>query len=108
VGHQAWTNQTQSLRNTTNLTGLKIELGNGDHGWLIFESSLLRLTRILVETLYGDPATFTAAALGVLHRLYPTQDAIAENFSAHHPQWQGFQDAGYFDAFRRIEMILHC
>ena len=108
TGHQAWTNQTQSLHNAANVMGLIVELGDGSHGWLVFESSLLRLTRIIVEPLAGDPVLFTAAALGVLHRLYPTQDAIAENFSARSPLWSGFQEAGYFDAFRRIEMILRC
>ena len=43
--------------------------------------------------------------LQTLHEFFPTQDAIAENIPSTSPAWAGFQQAGYFDAFRRIEMV---
>ncbi len=105
-GHLAWTNQPESMRNARDLSGLIIELSNGERGWVTFHASLLQLSRIIVEIEAGPPEAMTATVLEVLHRLYPTQDAIAENFSAHDPRWAGFQKAGYFDAFRRVEMAL--
>ena len=104
-GHQAWTNQIESLHNVTELTGILLETDDGGQGWVTFQASLMQLKRVIVEVRRGDAAKVSAALLTVLHRLYPTQDAIAENFSVHDPIWQGFQEAGYFDAFRRIEMI---
>ena len=104
-GHQAWTNQIESLHNVKELTGLFLETEDGGQGWLVFQASLMQLKRLIVEVRRGDTAQMTADLLNVLHRLYPTQDAIAENFSVHDPSWHGYQAAGYFDAFRRIEMI---
>jgi hypothetical protein len=46
----------------------------------------------------------TATILHVLHQRHKRQDAIAENVPDDN-QWPGFEQAGYFDSFRRIEMV---
>jgi hypothetical protein len=45
----------------------------------------------------------TEAILTVLHQRHKRQDSIAENL-CEDEKWLGFQKAGYFDSFRRIEM----
>ncbi|MDT8307286.1 MAG: GNAT family N-acetyltransferase [Anaerolineae bacterium] len=100
-----WINQTESVRNARDVGSLVIETEDGGHGWVTYKTSLLRLTRIIVATTSGDPAQLTAALLQTLHDFYPTQDAIAENIPADDPRWHGFLQAGYFEAFRRIEMV---
>ena len=100
-----WLNQNESLQKVADLSSLVIETVDGGQGWVTFKTSLLRLTRIVVDVLAGDPAAVTTAALQTLHEFFPTQDAIAENIPAKAAIWPGFQDAGYFDAFRRIEMV---
>ncbi len=100
-----WLNQTESLHNVSELSSLVVETAGGGRGWVTYKTSLLRLTRIIVNVLEGDPAGVTTALLQTLHEFYPTQDAIAENIPAEAPIWPGFQQAGYFEAFRRIEMV---
>lgn len=106
-GWPAWTNQTESLTHVPNLTLIEIQLKDGSVGWVSYHASLLRLTRIIVDVLVGDPVEVTTAVLHTLHRLHPTQDALAENIPADDPKWPGFQKMGYFETFRRIEMVKH-
>jgi ribosomal protein S18 acetylase RimI-like enzyme len=100
-----WINQTESLRNDGEVSALVVETKEDGLGWVTYKTSLLRLTRIVVDVTYGDPAAVAAAALQTLHEFYPTQDAIAENIPSDDSKWPGFLAAGYFEAFRRIEMV---
>jgi ribosomal protein S18 acetylase RimI-like enzyme len=99
-----WLNETKSMQNVRNLSALLIELENGGRGWVTYHAGLLQLTRIIVEVVTGNPAKVTAAVLYALHRRHKRQDAIAENLFDDE-KWLGFQQLGYFDAFRRIEMV---
>ncbi len=100
-----WLNQNESLHKVAELSSLLIETHDGGKGWVTFQTSLLRLTRIVVNIISGAPAPVAATILQTLHEFFPTQDAIAENVPANAPWWPGFQQVGYFDAFRRIEMV---
>lgn len=103
-GQPNWLIQTQSMQNVHNLSGLLVELRDGGRGWVTYHAGLLQLTRIVVEVTAGDPAGVTEAVLNVLHQRYKRQDAIVENI-CDDAQWVGFQQAGYFESFRRIEMV---
>ena len=100
-----WLNETESMHNVRNLSALLVELQNGARGWVAYHGGLLQLTRIVVDVTSGDPVETTAAILYVLHQRHKRQDAIAENIPAGDPKWPGFEQAGYFESFRRIEMI---
>ena len=100
-----WLNQTESLRNVDGLSALLVDTENDGQGWVTYKTSLLRLTRIVVDVVAGEPAEVSAAVMQSLHSYYPTQDAIAENIPVDDPKWPGFMQAGYFEAFRRIEMV---
>jgi len=99
-----WLNETETMHNLRNLSALLVELNNGGRGWVTFHAGLLQLTRIVVEVVAGDPAEVATTVLHLLHRRYKRQDAIAENV-LDDEIWQGYQQAGYFDAFRRLEMV---
>lgn len=99
-----WLNETESLLNVRNLSALVVELHNGGRGWVTYHAGLLQLTRIIVEVTAGDPTEVTETVLHVLHRRHKRQDAVTENL-LEDAQWIGFQKMGYFDSFRRIEMI---
>lgn len=99
-----WLNETASMQNARNLSALLVELENGGRGWVTYHAGLLQLTRIVVEVVTGDPVEVTTAVLQTLHQRHKRQDAIAENLPEDE-RWVGFQQAGYFDAFRRIEMV---
>jgi GNAT superfamily N-acetyltransferase len=102
-----WLVETESMRNVPNLSAFLVELSDGGRGWVSYNASMFKLSRIYVEVLEGDDARVTAAALLTLHRYNRVQDAQIENLPADDPRWPGFQAMGYFDAFRRIEMVRH-
>lgn len=99
-----WLNETETFQNVSNLSGLLIELKDGGRGWVTYHASLLQLTRIMVEVISGDAREVTTCLLNVLHDRHKRQDAITENLFDD-DIWCGFQDAGYFESFRRIEMV---
>jgi GNAT superfamily N-acetyltransferase len=99
-----WLNETETMYNLRNLSALLVELHNGGRGWVTYHAGLLQLTRINVEVVTGDPVEVTATVLQVLHRRHKRQDAIAENILSDE-LWEGYQKAGYFDVFRRLEMV---
>lgn len=100
-----WLNQNESLEKVTDLSSLVVETTEGGGAWVTFKTSLLRLTRIVLNVFEGPPVAVAATLLETLHEFFPTQDAIAENIPAQAPFWPGFEQVGYFEAFRRIEMV---
>ncbi len=98
-----WLNEMESFHHVKNLSALVVELLDGGRGWVTYHAGLLQLTRVCVEVTVGDPAEVTAAILHVLHQRHKRQDTITENL-LDDETWEGFKTAGYFEAFRRIEM----
>lgn len=93
-----------TLQTARNISALLVELEDGSQGWVSYQATFLQLKHIIVEVLSGDPVNVTAAVLHTLHQHHMQQDAIVENIPDD-ASWQGFQKAGYFEAFRRIEMM---
>jgi ribosomal protein S18 acetylase RimI-like enzyme len=100
-----WLNETESMENVANLGALMIRCQDGCGGWASFDVGKFQLTRIVVEVTCGDPVLVSAALLRAIHRHYPTKDTVIENIAADDPKWPGFQKLGYFDSFRRVEMV---
>lgn len=92
------------LHQTSHLSGLLVEFQDGSQGWVSYQATTLQLKRISVQVMRGAPATVTALLLEVLHRFHAAQDAVVENIPDDE-RWQGFLRAGYFETFRRIEMV---
>jgi len=99
-----WLNQTESLRNIAGLSGLMVELEDGSRVWAVYHVGLYKLENIVVEVVKGDLRKVTTAVLSALHNHHPMRDSVAANL-LEDEQWEGFKEAGYFDAFRRIEMV---
>jgi ribosomal protein S18 acetylase RimI-like enzyme len=93
------------LHESAHLSGLWVEFQNGSEGWVTYRATALQLKRIWVEVVRGDAANVTAGLLEIMHLMHGAQDAIVENI-AEDDQWAGFMQAGYFEVFRRIEMVL--
>ncbi|MDX1616276.1 MAG: GNAT family N-acetyltransferase [Candidatus Promineifilaceae bacterium] len=102
-----WLLETESLANVGNLSALQVDFVDGSRGWVAFHLDRLMLSHIYVGVKRGEVTDVTVQLLSVLHGRYPTKDAITENLPAESNLWAGFQKAGYFDAFRRTEMVLH-
>jgi len=108
VGHdrgtQPWTNQSESLFNAFEVSGLRLTLADGSRGWLVYQRQKFLLTRFAFKTEVGDPATVAYALLSHLHNQYPRLDTQIENIQVNDPHLPAFYKMGYVESFRRIEM----
>ena len=108
VGHdrgtQPWTNQSESLINANEVSGIRLTLADGSRGWLVYQRQKFLLTRFAYKTEAGDPATVAYALLSHLHHQYPRLDTQIENIQVNDPHLPAFYEMGYIEAFRRIEM----
>ena len=93
-----------SLHESPHLSGMLVEFYDGSRGWISYHVTTLQLTRISVEIIRGEPAKTTANLLELMHHLHAAQDAVIENIPDDE-RWAGYQQAGYFEVFRRIEMV---
>ncbi len=108
VGHdrgtQPWTNQSESLFNANEVSGLRLTLADGSRGWLVYQRQKFLLTRFAFKTEAGDPAKVAYALLSHLHHQYPRLDTQIENIQVNDPHLPAFYEMGYIESFRRIEM----
>ncbi|HNT24110.1 MAG TPA: GNAT family N-acetyltransferase [Anaerolineales bacterium] len=103
--HLTWINEPASMYNATSLQGLTISLPSGGYGWMVYRYHKFRLSHFVLHTQRGDPHEVGRALLAHLHFKFPRQDAYAENVPEHDPHCPAFADLGYFEVFRRVEMI---
>lgn len=103
-GTQPWTNQSESLFNAQEVSGLHITLADGSRGWLVYQRQKFTLTRFIYKTEVGDPVKLAYAFLTHLHHQYPRLDTQIENIQVNDPHLPAFHQIGYVESFRRIEM----
>lgn len=106
--HITWINAYESMRNTPDFEGLKIELPNGSTGWLVYRNTKFTLrstlSHLIIYTEHGDPQVVGTQLLLNLHNRYSHHDTYAENIHKNDPHLSAFQASGYFANFSRIEM----
>jgi GNAT superfamily N-acetyltransferase len=103
-GTQPWTNQSESLFNAQDVSGLRLTLADGSEGWLVYQRQKFTLTRFAYKTESGDPIKMALAFLSHLHYQYPRLDTQLENIQVNDPHLPALYEMGYVEAFRRIEM----
>jgi ribosomal protein S18 acetylase RimI-like enzyme len=103
-GTQPWTNQSESLFNAEDVSGLRLMLPDGSEGWLVYQRQKFTLTRFVYKTETGDPVKMACAFLSHLHYQYPRLDTYLENIQVNDPHLPAFHQMGYIKTFRRIEM----
>jgi len=103
-GAQPWTNQSESLFNAGDVSGLRLMLPDGSEGWLVYQRQKFTLTRFVYKTENGDPVKMALAFLSHLHAQYPRLDTHLENIQVNDPHLPAFYQMGYVESFRRIEM----
>ncbi len=103
-GTQPWTNQSESLSNAAEVSGLRLTLVDGSTGWLVYQRQKFLLTRFAFKTETGSPVEMARAFLSHLHHQYPRLDTYLENIQVHDPHLPAFYENGYVESFRRIEM----
>jgi ribosomal protein S18 acetylase RimI-like enzyme len=103
-GTQPWTNQSETLSNASEVSGLRITLVDGSTGWLVYQRQKFLLTRFAFKTQTGNPVDMARAFLTHLHHQYPRLDTQLENIQVNDPHLPAFHETGYVESFRRIEM----
>jgi ribosomal protein S18 acetylase RimI-like enzyme len=103
-GTQPWTNQSESLSNASEVSGLRMTLVDGSLGWLVYQRQKFLLTRFAFKTQTGNPVDMARAFLSHLHHQYPRLDTHLENIQVGDPHLPAFFEMGYVESFRRIEM----
>ncbi len=102
----SWLDETTSLVKASSLGALRVELANGGRGWMVYQSSIFQLGRLVLQTEAGDPREVARALVHALHTEYTIQDTNTENIPIDDPHLPGLLDMGYIESFRRIEMRL--
>lgn len=100
-----WVEETASLLNTGSIQGVQITLANGETGWLIFQKTTFQLTHFVFAP--GCSPALLRALLGKVHQDFPQMDTKIENIPADDMIWKIYQQMGYVESFRRIEMVLN-
>lgn len=102
---QTWINDFSSMANADDVQGLSLNLDDGSCGWLVFRKKIPTLTHIVLHTERGNPEIVGGCLLRQLHFLHPRFDTYAENIHCSDPHLPVYLSMGYFEAFRRTEMI---
>jgi len=106
--HITWINAFESMRNSPDVEGVKVELANGSTGWLVYRNTKFTLrstlSHLIMHTEQGDPQEVGTQLLLNLHTRFPHHDTYAENIPHDDPHLSAFQASGYFTNFSRIEM----
>jgi GNAT superfamily N-acetyltransferase len=100
-----WLNERESFQDAADVRGMIVDIDGGGRGWVVYQSGEFQLSHIVIGILEGDPGQVSASVLQALHRRYPSQDAVMENLPVASACWLGFLSVGYFEAFRRNEMV---
>jgi ribosomal protein S18 acetylase RimI-like enzyme len=101
----AWTNQTETFLNAGDAQGICCELPEGQRGWMIFRKQKFYLSHFVLHTLVGEPTMVAQALLANLHNKYPLVDTHIENLPINDPHLPIFEEFGYLEAFRRVELV---
>ena len=103
----SWINQTETYAKLLpQLAGLHITVPDVGRGWVIYEDNRFQLRRLSIEVEEGDEFVMTGKILEVLHQVAAKRDASLENLPAESKQWAAYQEAGYFETFRRTELCV--
>ena len=100
-----WINAIESMENASMFQGFSLQMKSGAKAWMVYRHKKHSITHFVFHTERGNPAKMARNLLLYLHLQYHRMDAYAENFFADDPHLPAFFDLGYFEAFRRIEMV---
>jgi len=102
----SWVTANQSLAHVANLSALVADIPGIGRGWLVYQSSLFQVTRLVLELAVGASIDVAASLLQHLHWRHSVQDTAVENLPIQNEMWPVFKRLGYLISFTRIEMVL--
>ena len=103
---QTWINDVRSMSNATDMMGMYLTMEDGSEGWVLYRKKTPSLSHIILHVEKGNPKIVGHNLLQYLHSTNPRFDTYAENIASCDELIPAFLSMGYFEAFRRTEMIL--
>lgn len=101
----SWVDEGRSVLRAGCLAGVRVRLPDGAEGRAVFRAAVFQLSHLVLDG-DADRPDLTAALLAAVHERCAGFDTKVENLPADSPRWPVFQQFGYVEAFRRIEMTL--
>jgi ribosomal protein S18 acetylase RimI-like enzyme len=107
IPHASWVEEPRSILQSGDLKGFHMLLDDGSEGWMVYQYKPFELSHLVFFAPPGPNAEKVAYNLVYhLHRQHHQHDTKLENVAVDSPYWPVLQQMGYFETFRRIEMIL--
>ena len=75
--HLTWITALDSMRNTPDVSGVRVELADGSSGWLVFRCHKFFLSHLVFHTEQGSPVKVGIQLLVNLYKHYPRHDTYA-------------------------------
>lgn len=102
--HLTWINAIESMGNSPDVNGMRIQLPDGEKGWLVYRIQKFFLSHLVMHTEQGNPVDVGMQLLSHLYTRYPRMDTYAENIPDSDPHLPAFRSFAFFENFSRIEM----
>jgi ribosomal protein S18 acetylase RimI-like enzyme len=100
----AWTNQTESIKKVKNLFGFHVVQNHERIGWIIYQITERKISRLVFKTIKGDPVKIMYSLLAHLHFRHPKHTVYTENIPSEDPRLPAFIQHGYREVFQRLEL----
>ncbi len=100
----SWIDETSSILKKGQLFGYKLIVNAEQHGWVVFHSTSFQMGYFVMD---ATPELYDEIILSLLHsvhKMHSQKDTKIENVPVNHRLFELFQQAGYIESFRRIEM----
>lgn len=98
--------EPRSILQSGSLRGFWLRKGDELAGWTVYHYSPFQLEHIVIGGRAQQNMETAHALLYHIQKLHPKHDIKVENIPALSPLWPVFQNAGYIETFRRLEMIV--
>jgi len=102
--HLTWINAIESMENSPDVNGMRIQLPDGESGWVVYRIQKFFLSHLVMHTEQGSPVEVGTQLLSHLYTRYPRMDTYAENILDGDPHLPAFRSFAFFENFSRIEM----
>jgi len=102
----SWVEDTPSILNAGKLKGIRVRMGEGGEGWIVFSSTRFQIQHVVLKASDEHHDEVMFALLYYMHELYPNRDTKVENVPTAHPSWRAYQSHGYVIDFKRTEMVM--
>lgn len=106
IPNASWVEEPQSILQSGQLKGFRMLLDDGSQGWMVYQYKSFELSHLVFFTPQENREKVAYNLVYHLHRQHHQHDTKLENVAVDSPNWPVLQQMGYFESFRRVEMVL--